>query len=195
MRLNQAIREEIIKKAIKNSSARKTLDELLKQQADFVEACRIESLGGEKVAASLKRDLAAMRKRASKYPDGVIEVHGPLRVDLMIVNQGRRRWFSLAGELPSSMEFYVDKNRKLKTEMDRLMPLIDDAKKAVASLRGDLTSTIYSVNTTKQLIEMWPEAEELIPASVAKKVVGLPAVPIGVLNERVGLPMKKGKAA
>lgn len=48
---------------------------------------------------------------------------------------------------------------------------------------------LESVNTTKQLLEIWPQCEPFIPAHIADpdKAIRLPAIEMSRLNERLGL--------
>lgn len=50
-------------------------------------------------------------------------------------------------------------------------------------------AVLESVQSTKQLLETWPEAEPFIPAYIINpsKGVRLPATPVSRLNERLGL--------
>ena len=56
-------------------------------------------------------------------------------------------------------------------------------------LERETRSIVYSVNTTNQLIELWPQCEPFLPAHIADpdKGVKLPALQISRLNERLGL--------
>lgn len=59
-------------------------------------------------------------------------------------------------------------------------------------LKVEAETILASVNTTKQLLEVWPEVEPFLPPHVAdpSKAVNLPAIPVSRLNERIGLNKK-----
>jgi len=58
-----------------------------------------------------------------------------------------------------------------------------------SSFEDEIKQIIYSVNTTKQLVELWPEAEQYLPAYAAdpSKGVNLPALKTSRLNAALGL--------
>jgi len=55
--------------------------------------------------------------------------------------------------------------------------------------RDELRSIFYSVSTSRQLVDIWPEAESLLPASVCQTtpVCNLPALKTDNLNKMLGL--------
>lgn len=55
-------------------------------------------------------------------------------------------------------------------------------------VKSESNTILYSVNTTRQLLEVWKECEPFLPAHVADpKAIRLPAIPTSRLNERLGL--------
>lgn len=53
----------------------------------------------------------------------------------------------------------------------------------------EATAILESVNTTRQLIELWEQCEPFLPAYIADpdKAIRLPAIQMSRLNERIGL--------
>jgi len=60
-------------------------------------------------------------------------------------------------------------------------------------IKRESAVVLESVNTTKQLVEMWPQCEPFLPAYVANpdQAVRLPAIPLSRLNERLGIKVAK----
>ncbi len=58
-------------------------------------------------------------------------------------------------------------------------------------------AVLDATGTVKKLLAAWPESRELIPDHVLNppKKAMLPAIQTGELNQRIGLPVKKKKAA
>lgn len=52
-------------------------------------------------------------------------------------------------------------------------------------LKREVSEILTSVNSTKELVELWPEIESLIPAHLAdpSRGINLPAIPVSRLNE------------
>lgn len=57
------------------------------------------------------------------------------------------------------------------------------------SFRKEVWQILESVNTTAQLVELWPSAEQYLPANLAdpEKGIKLPALHISRLNEKLGV--------
>ena len=53
----------------------------------------------------------------------------------------------------------------------------------------EVNELLRLVNTSKQLLELWPEVEPYLPPHIAdpSRAVQLPAIPISRLNERLGI--------
>lgn len=77
--------------------------------------------------------------------------------------------------------------RLLKHE--KLVNALDDWKQERKKVRREIEVVLNSVNTTKQLAEIWPEIIGLVPTHILNpsKGVQLPAIPMGKLNEKLGL--------
>jgi hypothetical protein len=69
----------------------------------------------------------------------------------------------------------------------------DKWDKALTEFQCEITQIIYSVNTTKQLVDLWPEAEDYLPAFAndPSKGINLPALKTSRLNEALGIKENK----
>ena len=58
-----------------------------------------------------------------------------------------------------------------------------------SSFKEEVTQIVYSVNTTKQLVELWPEAEQYLPAFAndPSEGINLPALKTSRLNSALGI--------
>jgi hypothetical protein len=68
-----------------------------------------------------------------------------------------------------------------------LMAIQEDLKKETDSLMAEVANVVNSVTTTKQLVELWPSAENFIPAYITDpdKGIQLPALLISRLDEKL----------
>lgn len=55
--------------------------------------------------------------------------------------------------------------------------------------KSEVSGILDTVNTTRQLVELWPEIEKFLPAYLAdpSKGVQLPAIPTSRLNQKLGV--------
>ena len=87
-----------------------------------------------------------------------------------------------------------DNDHKLTHEHTDLQREEEDLHKEVHEAMAASNAALWSVNTLKQLLEVWPEVEEFVPEYALRQdpkgKVNLPALPIDDLNASFGLKKK-----
>ena len=68
---------------------------------------------------------------------------------------------------------------------------LQDLESSSRSIEENVKAVVYSVNTTKRLVEVWPEAAELIPSEIEVVRAALPAIDFNNLNASIGIPSDK----
>lgn len=68
---------------------------------------------------------------------------------------------------------------------------LQDLESSSKSIEENVKAVVYSVNTTKRLVEVWPEAAELIPSDIEVVRAALPAIDFNNLNASIGIPSDK----
>lgn len=73
-------------------------------------------------------------------------------------------------------------------EYDRLEAMVKPWETEYSTFKKEVWATLESVNTTGQLVELWPSAENYIPAHLAdpEKGINLPALHISRLDAKLG---------
>lgn len=171
MRLTNAIRKDIVKKAVERSEQSKTVNKL----AEKVKAMHVllitECWGGpSKYNALLKAAEATGQK---------------LRISSGAVNVGGKSVW-LSGVLPSKLKTITG---KLAEDYWSLAAEREEALRAKYLLQENILAITNSVTTTKKLIEIWPECAELIP--IEERKAKLPAIQFDQINKDCGLTSKK----
>ncbi|MBW5406898.1 Nmad5 family putative nucleotide modification protein [Morganella morganii] len=85
--------------------------------------------------------------------------------------------------LPADHE--LSKRFTLLNEKEALIQKKED------EIKANVKAALNSVSTIKRLIDVWPEAKELIPDDINKTTATLPAVQVEDLNNLIGLPTEK----
>lgn len=80
-----------------------------------------------------------------------------------------------------------DAEHELTREWEALAAEEKALRAAENSLESQVTGVVESVTTVKRLLEVWPEAKDLLPEQTAKATTAV-ALPIGTLNHLIGLP-------
>lgn len=69
-------------------------------------------------------------------------------------------------------------------ELRKLRVKYDEAEKTRRTYKSEVADVINSVNTTAQLLDLWPEVERFIPETVRNpSKISLPAISVANLNE------------
>lgn len=104
----------------------------------------------------------------------------------------------LSEAMPVTWGEYSYKEPVLKTirstnkEYQKYIKVVEDNndwKKKYNELHLETETIIDSVNSTGQLVKLWPQCMPFLPAYIANpgKAINLPAIQISRLNERIGL--------
>ena len=83
----------------------------------------------------------------------------------------------------------INSDDKDYVKYEKVLESHGDWLKERRNLNTEITTVLNSVNTTKQLIEVWPEVEKFLPAHIADPNTGikLPALKVSRLNEKLGI--------
>lgn len=80
-----------------------------------------------------------------------------------------------------------DKDHELTTHYHVLKDARDSLHGQKVEARKHIMSVLGSVTTTKKLIEVWPQIEEVVMAVLPKEPAPVPALPIKKINDILGL--------
>ena len=87
--------------------------------------------------------------------------------------------------ISKSDSFYKDYKQKLEV-LKKEVEKRNEYESSLHKFQAQVRQTLDSVNTTKQLVEVWPEVEEHLPESVKDpSKIQLPSVNIQSLNEQL----------
>lgn len=182
-----AMKDNAVKKAGINE-ARKALED---RDSMLTEKLRILSLGGEENASRLMGLQAQYEEIASQAKGYLYSQHDYLidrvrsfRVNLSGANIIRKLAdynYGVSGNValesghPLVVEFYaIEDERKLIDERE-------------AAIRTHIEAATVKITTVKRLLDVWPEAVELLP-SAEQKTATPPAIQVVELNKMIGLP-------
>lgn len=194
-RLNSYLRDEILKNAIAKSPLPAEETALDSEYYALAEAFRVESLGGPKKVAEIEHLVQEIEKLRAQLPDNVKTDDPVARTDYEMyrMNLGGLRVrlnFGPSREerriCPSEVMFAAD--HPLALQFGQLENRKADLKSKRDTLRHQVQAVLASVTTVKKLLEIWPEAKELLPQNVEEAKPQLPALPIADVNALIGLP-------
>lgn len=72
---------------------------------------------------------------------------------------------------------------------NKLVALRKGNEEEAYKMKEEITSVIFSINTTAQLVEIWPEVEAFLPEYIANpsKGISLPALVTTSMNKKLGV--------
>lgn len=196
IRLNSTIREGIVKNALAKAGITKELAELAQARRQWTEEVRVYVNGAtdEEILAVEAEALEVLRK----LPKGLIERPRILRESRMIyLNLGglnvKGEFRDAAGSLqwaivPAEGRSVVPAGHELEKRFHALEERAKTLEDREQTLRKQVGEAVGAVTTVKRLLEVWPEAVELIPETTRRAAANLPAIPFQDLNKTIGLP-------
>ena len=198
-KLTNTLRDTIVQKALDMSPLTKQRAKLLKQQYAVSERIRVHALGGKKKAEELQAINDDMTKLASDQPSELKDLFSTCnltrRHGIRISIGGQFRFADFGYKDNNNVIYRISLNgvglsvdHPLAIKHVALHDQLSDIKDKIDDLRIEIQAVVYNLNSTKQLIELWPEAAELIPFvhGINRKL--LPAIQVTTLNAAIGLP-------
>ena len=201
MKLTNAIRDVIVHNAVAKSGLNAVRDAIVKQRAEWAEKVRLESIGGTEVEKELEELRNKYIKLRDSVPEKVIMNYGAIirrDYDLLVNVAGISFRVYFHGGLSYSYDELVNKITPMEHTLLADNPLVAEFheihnKQAeyddkLSTLMNSVRAAVQKVTTVKKLLEVWPEAKELIPEEVEKQVKQLQAIKTEDLNKMIGLP-------
>lgn len=190
-RLNAYLREKIIENALAKSGLPTELEAINNAIKQWGEEVRLKTNGI--TDTEIDNILAQTRRTYRQLPEQ-LQYNPPLG----LIRKAHFMYVSLAGQ--HIMVHFAADRYTVSSAAAHLRagdPLIDryhslnDKRKEVESKIQTLCATVNGVvnkvSTTKRLLDMWPEAKELLPENLEEAKVNVPALVVADLNAMIGL--------
>lgn len=199
--LTKSIKEQIITNALAKKNINKRKQELREARVAWAERVRIHSLGGPEAETELCKNLKRIEALLPKIPnsvrtDRIIRKDTSLYLSiagyrLLIYFNGNYRGYEPGApdhvEKITPYDFTLLADDPLATEFFELDEVLKKIKSDEEDIRQNVSAALNKVRNVKRLLEAWPEAKELLPASVPSAAPP-PAIRRESLNEMIGLP-------
>lgn len=197
-RLNNRIKEQIVDNAVVKAGLVEKKAALRERRAVWLESVRIQSIGGEEVEAKIKSAETKIKSALKGVPEEILN-GGVFRTDydiyLNVAGCSFRAYFNGGSNYHGDQVHRVTPTRHTIQQGD---PLVEEfhAIEAVdreltdqeQTVRANVAGAVSKVGSVKKLLEMWPEAKELLPEDLSPVKKQLPAVKTEDLNAMIGLP-------
>lgn len=207
VRLTNAIRDEIAKKALEKSGIEEELKQHAKEVQQFSFDVRTYLLGGEKAVQEIESQLKKITTHIA-----AINKHNICEVYLASCHNWSFR-VSFGG-MQTRLNFGQDEkgdpiymvtpstDKALLAgdhELSKRFMELENKGAQLNSKREEIKNNVYaalkSVTSLKRLLEVWPEAKELLPKTEDIVRATLPSVKVEDLNKMIGLPTETQSAA
>lgn len=196
-RLTKAMIEEIVKNAKKKAGIDDRRAAYNADRAKLFEACRIENCGGAEAEAKLREKEQAfqeLRSQLTQYQrePGVSRlVNQEFRVIVSFGGCTDRQDFEDMRIVPAN-RLLLAADHPLTVEWERLCSVEHEIDELAETVATNVRGMLSQLTTIKKLIEVWPEARELLPPEKgAAPSINLPAVQVASLNAMIGLPSEQ----
>jgi hypothetical protein len=207
-RLTKTIKDQIVASAMSRGGFAKREEELVKMRAEWAERVRIEALGGVEQADEIKKTALKIKNLMYELPSNVriYDNYNPFvnQQECITVNCGGLRieaYFNGACSYNGRLNHIfritprrhtIKANTELSKQLHGILKVQDQIALDKRNMEADVRAVLNSVTTVKKLLDVWPEASELIPTlpRVKDPKSNLPAIQPDKLNAVLGLPSK-----
>lgn len=200
-KLTRSVKEQIVKNAVIKSGLIDEHNKIIQRRAEWANNVRLFAIGGvdeEKKLIAINEQYLTMRE---SVPNGLKgELRKPVKTDNNIYVNVAGISFSanFNGQLEYNKSEHIYKITLNSTVLLADNPLVaefheihnqqEDYDNKVVTLRNSVNGVIANITTIKKLLDVWPEAKELLPPEIEKQTVQLPMVQTADLNKMIGLP-------
>lgn len=192
-RLNTAIRDKIVTNAMTKAGITKERQDLSERRFEWAESIRL-AINGVPDAA-IESAVNKARKAWDAIPEAVRRSFPETisKSDYTYVNLG-----GITAYVGFRTQAYAARNRpvfaadhQFAIQFHQLEGIGADISDRAEALKVQVRAVVNSVSTVKQLLNVWPEAKELLPETVDEAKSQLPAVQVETLNALIGLPTEE----
>ena len=203
MKLTNQMKQQIVEAAIAKAGIPAQDEALRLRRASWAEACRIDALGGEQAARKIDKVIEEVERIRAALPKG-------LSTENNVVRHGYYLCLNLAGisvlahfngrvndkgqrvMRPTSYSHTLLADHPLVATFHALAQEQDELNERHQHLHAHVTAALANIHSDTKLLQVWPEAAELLPEQAQKKQ--LPAIQTADLNALIGLPSEKEAA-
>lgn len=202
-RLTNDIKNAITRNALKKGGVFAEKKLLATERVQLANDVRIAALGGTdnaKKAEHLYKTASALVAKLQDTVNKDTYISYAESYGISAAFGGQRGWL-IYGEDEKGETIYQltpHKNKNLfpaEHELSKRFTQLNEKealiKKKEDEIKANVKAALNSVSTIKRLIDVWPEAKELIPDDINKTSATLPAVQVEDLNNLIGLPTEK----
>lgn len=203
-RLTNAVRDEIIKNAINKTKFIERIKEKEQEGELILFKLLMEYHGGEEAYRKLERQVRELQTKTVNIRTKNVYVEFGLYSSSTGFNLGGRaigmpsrkylpeEYASLKILSPRERIVFAANHPQVEAYF-KVREEVDELEASRSKIRQEVQAMVYSVNTTKRLVEVWPESAELIPPANQVAKVGLPAINVASLNAAIGIPTSPEK--
>lgn len=179
--LTKSMREDILSSVIRQWEKMNKAPDFKQAQHDFAMLLWEEKYG-------------KYQKHFNAVPENCIKRSEYVRY--CVGGQVKGASFKDGKKMPVAMDGYSDPIIKSFDDSDtdyqdfmKVSNAYDEWEKRRSEVIRETQAVLESVNTTRQLLELWPQCEPFLPAHIADpdKAIRLPAMQMSRLNERLGI--------
>lgn len=174
MRLTRSLKNTVLDNAIRHSALGTMHQALVTQHADWAERVRIFGLGGTSQLSRVNQLLAQIQDLQQELPEDLREDQLPIHtsncVGVKVGDLHTVAWFNGQGDegppeyrIAPRNVIAIPQEHRLAKEYMTLVRAEADYEATSADLYYRVNQVLNSARSVKQLLDLWPEAKNLLP--------------------------------
>lgn len=200
-RLNKNIKDQIVVNAISKAGLYAKRDELVSLRVDWAERVRLEAMGGKEMDEEINKLHSEISEKLDSVPWELVQYRDNfIRTTMIVLNlngyrikarfNGSRNYAGTCVYKLSRHEYTLKAGNPLIADFLALDSLHDKTESQIESITQNVYGVLAKVTTVKKLLEVWPEASELLPSDMSPIKKQEIAIRTDDLNSMIGLPSK-----
>ncbi|WP_157975264.1 Nmad5 family putative nucleotide modification protein [Photorhabdus sp. CRCIA-P01] len=200
-KLTRDLKKEIVNNALSSAGISECYAQLGREKDQLAKDVRVAALGGEEKAKHYNRvydkaleDIKELQVNIDRHihiynvlADGIYTAFGGLQPgQLYYGKDDLGKDIKLITPTQNHCRFPADHELSIRfTEIEKKSNELNNKKDEI---KNNVYAILNSVTTTKRLIEVWPEAKDLIPSEDIRSINTSLSVKVEDLNKMIGIP-------
>ncbi|MCT8349820.1 hypothetical protein LGZ99_22110 [Photorhabdus temperata] len=199
-KLTKDLKKEIVNNALSLAGIEEGFKQIELDKCQLAKDIRVTALGGEdkvKYWDELYENILDQIKEFNRNIDRHIDIIGAESEEILVGFGGRQMWLAYGRDenenrirliTPARDHCLFNAEHELSVRFTKIEEKLSELNNKKDEIKNNVYAILNSVTTTKKLVEVWPEAKDLIPSEEVRIINTSLSVKVEDLNKMIGIP-------